>query len=128
MVTSSTDRRRVRRAGTTLLIGTVVAGAAWLVGRPVAASTADAAAFAIDREALDRYARIGVAQVDCKARDVQVLLSWWSAIDWEGKASLVTRAERVCGVGQDGRRVTVRDTATGRELVVDRFGWLALDR
>ena len=128
MLESSTARRRVRRVGTTLLIGAAVVGSAWLAGRPVAASTPDAAAFAIDREALDRYARIGVAHFDCTAREVRVLRSWWSAIDWEGKSSLVTRVEQVCDAGQDDRRVTVRDAVTGRELQVDRPGWLALDR
>ena len=100
--------------------------AAWLVGRPVSASTPQATAFTIDREALDRYARIGLAQVDCRARTVRVLRAWWSAIDWEGKSSLVTRVERVCG--DESHRVTIRDMATGVELRVDQPGWLELDR
>ena len=80
--------RRVRRAGTILLVGAAVIGATWLAGRPVAASTPDAAAFAVDRHALDRYARIGVAQYDCDAREMHVARGWSSAIDWEGKSSL----------------------------------------
>jgi hypothetical protein len=92
----------------------------------VSASTPQPAAFVIDRAALNRYAQIGVAQVDCRARDVRVLRSWWSAIDWEGKSGLVTRVERVCG--EDSHRVTIRDMASGVELRVDRPGWLELDR
>jgi len=138
---STLVRRRVRRAGTALLVAAVVVTAAWLTGRPAAALTllavrAPAAlrqngdgAFAIDRDALDRFARIGVARYDCTAREVHVVEAWWAAIDWEGKSNLVDRVERVCGANRDGRRVTVRELATGRKLAVDVPGWIAaLDR
>jgi hypothetical protein len=134
-------RRRVRRAGTALLVAAVVVATAWLAGRPAAALTLlvggapaavdqdDVGAFATDRNALDRFARIGVVRYDCTAREVHVRRAWWGAIDWEGKSNLVDRVQRVCGADGDGRRVTVLEMTTGGKLAVDVPGWFAaLDR
>ena len=120
--------RRARRGGTALLIALTTVAALWLVGRPVAAlTTLGADDTAVDRAVLDRFARVGVASYDCASGEVRVVRAWWSAIDWEGKLTLVERVERVCG-SRPTRPVIVHDVATGRELTLARPGWLDLDR